>query len=130
MTSAWNRLRDHPPILVRLYARTGWGRRTRSLSCAEIAIISDIPLARVQEISLLFDWDGLTIGEAKGFCAACGFDPMDIRSSLRQRDLQKKCKMRHPQPRLPHFLSASPHLETELLPLISRLKSRATSLAA
>ena len=118
----WQALDAFAPIVVRLSARFVYVHdHPRAISIREIAISSGIPLSRVIQISESFSWDDVTIGEARRFCAACNFDPTSAKDRRRQNDYIQKCQT-HPN-RPPHFLKVSPFWETELLPLIHRLRS-------
>ena len=121
----WQALDSFAPIVVRLSARFVYSHdHPRAISIREIAISSGIPLSRVIQISESFSWDDVTIGEARRFCAACNFDPTNAKHRRRQYDYIQKCQT-HPN-RPPHFLKVSPFWETEILPLIHRLKSHPT----
>ena len=116
--SPWQHLQDHPPALVRLFAR----RRTPDgvltvMTLQEIAIASGITLARVREISTQIDWSGVTVEEAQRFIAGCAFDPLSYRDRNRKAAYTRKCpKFR--------YLKASPLWKNELAPLIFRLRSK------
>jgi hypothetical protein len=89
----------------------------------EIAILADMPLARVIHIQQQFTWDEITMGDARKFCAACQFDPTNTTHRRRQFFYLRTCQIRklnHP----PRFLTRSPSWQTELLPLIRRLQCR------
>lgn len=122
----WEALEAFPPIFVRLAARrVVAGKNVVALSHQEIAIISEIPMARVIDISQSFTFDIVSIGEARAFCRACNFDPTCASDRERQREYIRRCVKTHPE-RPPHFLVASPWWETQFLPLINLLKSRAS----
>ena len=50
-------------------------KAAQAISDEEIAIVSDIPLARVRAIYDSRTWDEISVGELRSFCAACDFDP-------------------------------------------------------
>jgi len=123
----WKHLTENPPFLVRLMARRSvGGKHVVSMSLAEIAIASGLPLARVSEISASDSWDQVTVGEAARFCAACQFDPLNTLDRNRKAAYFRQCQKQPHQTRF-QFLRKSPAWKTELLPLISRLRSLRTS---
>lgn len=125
--SDWKYLTQNPPYLVRLMARRSvGGKNVVSMSLAEIAIASGLPLHRVQEISLSDTWDSITVSEATRFCAACNFDPLSTQDRNRKAAYFRACQNVPPIQRFA-FLRKSPTWKTELLPLISRLRSLRTS---
>ena len=73
----WKHLSKFSPSLVRLMARRKVSGKSKveAISNQEIAITADIPIDRVIEISMAFDWSSIPIGEAQSFCSACQFDP-------------------------------------------------------
>lgn len=74
----WKNLEKFSPSLVRLLARRQVGQskaKVEAITNQEIAVISDLSIDRVIEISMLLAWDEVPLGEAKSFCKACGFDP-------------------------------------------------------
>lgn len=73
----WKHLSKFSPSLVRLMARRKVSGKSKveAISNQEIAITADIPIDRVIEISMAFDWNLIPIGEAQSFCLACQFDP-------------------------------------------------------
>lgn len=120
--TVWQCLAEFPPVMVRLAARRPLTSTScASLSYAEIAIASALPIARVVEISHLFSWDTVTIGELRRFCAACYFDPSSHRDRDRQYDILRKCKKQPNQP--PRYLRRSPYWRSEILPLIEHLRT-------
>ncbi len=126
MKTAWQWLEEFPPIVVRLVARRGRAGNSRWIDSAEIAIESDIPLARVQAIGECFDWTDVTVGEVRRFCAACRFDPTVFRDREAQRIYLYVCMTRKlSQP--PAYLRRHPAWTAEILPLLHRLKSRPPS---
>lgn len=124
MKSAWRHLHDNPPAMVRLMARRRiTGKQVVALTLREIAIASGMPLARVTEISFRDSWSGIGIDEAEKFCAACQFDPTRYADRNRKDAYNRACKRHRPF----KYLMVSPVWETELKPLISRLRSRTPS---
>jgi len=76
MRTTWALLDEYPPYLIRCFAKKRLtGKRIRAISDEEIAIVSDIPLARVRAIYDSRTWDEISVGELRSFCAACDFDP-------------------------------------------------------
>lgn len=118
----WRAFADHPPALVRLYARRRIGRAIEAITAEEIAITSGIPLARVQEISSKLTWDEVSIAEAERFCLGAGFDPTSAKDRNRERSYSLKCrqlKLNRPFP----WLKRHPRFTSEFLPLIVALKT-------
>jgi len=116
----WRAMSSHPPALIRLYARKVRGRTIEAITGEEIAIVSGIPLDRVQEISALTNWDSVTIPEAERFCLACNFDPTSARDRNRERAYSRTCR----RPNRPRFLwlKNHPKYRSEFLPLIEVLR--------
>ena len=84
MRTTWALLDEYPPYLVRCFAKKRLtGKRIRAISDEEIAIVSQIPLARVRAIYDSRTWDEVTVHELRWFCSACDFDPED--SAARNR---------------------------------------------
>ena len=76
MRTTWALLDEYPPYLIRCFAKKRLtGKRIRAISDEEIAIVSDIPLARVRAIYDSRTWDEISVGELRAVCAACDFDP-------------------------------------------------------
>lgn len=123
----WNALAAFPPILVRISARRRvGGNNCCALSSQEIAIVADIPLDRVREISEQPIWDHITIGEAERFCKACNFDPTNPADLKRQREYARSCQT-NPN-RVPFlYLRRSPWWTTEFKPLVDLLSRFRTS---
>lgn len=72
----WQLVDQFPPYLVRCVARRRIGsKQIQAMSDEDIAILADIPLARVVEIYDRRRWDDVTVGEMRRFCSACDFDP-------------------------------------------------------
>lgn len=120
--SCWRALDLFPPIVVRLNARVptvGKGRRWPAH--AEVAISAGLSFSRVLAISESLSWERVRIGEARRFCAACGFDPTNAKDRKRMATYLNLCQKTHPnQP--PHLLRSSPQWETEIQPLIALLR--------
>lgn len=88
------------------------------MSDEEVALRSEIPVARIREISQSPNWSNIPIQEAKHFCGACNFDIFN--SADRNRAgayLRKGAKFQ--------YLKTSPHWRTTFLPLIQSMKSNA-----
>lgn len=123
--SAWKLLSEHPPALVRLFARRKVaGKNVVVMSIEEIAIASGIQLKRCIEISNQTSWDGVTIAEAERFIAGCGWDPLSYIDRNRKNAYARACQKTKSKY---HYLRKSPYWATELLPLIRRLRSVMTS---
>lgn len=122
----WHFLHDYPPALVRLCARRSvGGKHVVAISSQEIAILSGLPVSRVQEISEFTSWDEVTIAEAQKFCTACGFDPANSAHRKRQSMYLLVCRKKRPNQPLPppRYLRRSPYWTTEFLPIIQILRS-------
>jgi hypothetical protein len=118
--SAWKLLRDHPPALIRLFSRRVFApKHVRAVSIQEIAIASGMPLSRVKEIAQSVTWDDVTITEAERFCVGCNFDPLNPVHRNRQSAYERTCKTR---PHRLEFLLKAPWWESELKPLIEKLR--------
>jgi hypothetical protein len=114
----WRHLVDNPPGAVRLMARRKLQTKTiRAISDEEIAIASGIPLARVQAIYHLKNWDGVPVGELRGFCKACGFDPFSGADRNRRNTYVRTAQWT--------YLKKSPWWATIFEPLILRMKGAA-----
>lgn len=117
----WKLLHDHPPALCRLFARRRLaGKTVVSLSLREIAIASGLKLDRVTEISQQIDWKGVTVDEAEKFVAGCQFDPFNYQDRNRKQAYENACLRTKTKFQ---FLRKSPYWESELKPLILRLRS-------
>ena len=117
--TAWEIIALFPPPLVRLMARRRVGSRTiLALSDEEVALRSGMPMARVQEIYFLIDWDHVTIDEMRKFCKGCAFDLFNSDDRNRAFSYQRSCGG------TPSFfyLKRSPHWESVFKPLILHLK--------
>lgn len=126
--SPWQRLKDHPPILVYLYARRSLTRgspKVAALSLEEVSIGAAIPLGRVTDISWQTDWNGISIPEAERFCAACNFDPLNANDRNRNNTYIRVCQSNPAS--LYAYLKKSPLWKTEFLPRLKLLKSRTIS---
>ena len=120
-TNFWAALRSSPPIMVRLSARCSkGGNNCRALSSEEIAIVADIALDRVLEISALPTWAEVTLGEAERFCRACNFDPTNPSDIKRQREYARSCLTNPNRPPF-QYLRRSPWWQTEFRPLVELL---------
>ena len=74
----WKNLEKFSPSLVRLLARRSVNNsksKVEAISNQEIAVMSQMPLDRVIEISMSKSWENVKVGEAQSFCSACSFDP-------------------------------------------------------
>lgn len=115
----WQQLAAFPPIKVRLLAQVEGGRYHRAITNAELAIAGSFTLARVEEISRLFEWESLTLTEVIRFCSACQFNPLDAHDRKRIADYESKCLQRNSKPF--QWVTRSPAYETEFRPLIRLL---------
>lgn len=72
MTDLVKRLNHLPPFLCRIMARKkkGWA----PMSIADIAIKSGLTRFKVAKISVLRQWDNVTISDAEKFATGCGVD--------------------------------------------------------
>jgi len=116
----WRAFADHPPALIRLYARRRNGRTVEAITAEEIAITSGIPLSRVQEISAKVEWEGVSLAEAERFCAGANFDPTSAKDRNRERAYNLKCHQNRPRFQ---WLKRHPRFVSEFLPLIVALKN-------
>lgn len=73
----WDKFRQYPPPLVRVFARRREAKRAFELTDQEIAVTARLPVKRIVEISQTPTWDEVPIGEARAFCRGCNFDPLD-----------------------------------------------------
>jgi hypothetical protein len=120
--SPWKLLTEHPPALIRLFAR----RRAENgvtvvMTMQEISISSGIPIARCREISGRVDWSDVTVEEAQRFIAGCGWDPLNYKDRNRKNAYTRSCQTAK---RKYHYLKSSPLWATELAPLITLLRSK------
>ena len=112
----WDFLEAFPPPYCRILAKQpGGGMGDLSITDAEIAIESGIPLSRVREISQQPSWDSVTQDEMRRFFSACKFDPTKCADRMRVYRYNKICEKRKTPPF--HYLRRSPKWETEFLPL-------------
>lgn len=118
-------LEAFPPIKCRLLAHNGNNHTPRALTHAEIAIAGGFTLQRVMELSRMPDWENVTFGEMRRFCAACNFSPFSARDRRRLADNESKCLQRQSRPF--QWLTRSPAYQTEFLPLIRLLSQPARS---
>lgn len=118
-TTFWEALRQYPPWYVRLMAKAG---RAAVMSEVDIAIASGIEINRLREIIGGNDYEGVTLGEMRHFFAACKFDPTATRDRNRARNYDFICKTRGALPF--RYLRKSPKWESEILPILKRLKER------
>lgn len=92
MHSFWDKLASFPPVMVRLLARTVTsGGGVRPLTNEEIAInwrLTDPSRTAndVMSFSWRMTWDGVHIGEARGFMEACGIY-LEDRNNLRKHSV-------------------------------------------
>lgn len=113
----WECLEAYPPPYCRLLAKEpGGGSADMSVTDAELAIRSGIPLSRVREISRMESWVGVPVDEVRRFLAGCNFDPTNPVHRQRVRTYEKQCTKRKSVPF--HYLRRSPKWETEFLPLL------------
>lgn len=115
----WAQLEAYPPIKVRLLAHTDHHSYPAWIPDAELAILSGLTLDRVQALSRMEDWDDVTFGEFKTFCAACRFDPTVAYDRNRVNQSEYKCLKTNSRPF--QWLTRSPAYETEVKPLLRRL---------
>lgn len=118
-------LEAFPPLKVRLMAKTDAIHVPVAITHAEFAIAGGFTLQRVLELSRMMNWDEMTLGEFKRFCAVCGFNPLSARDRARLSDYESKCI--HRQSRPFQWLTRSPAYQTEFLPLIRLLSQPARS---
>tara|TARA_R100000005_G_C4996931_1_gene203716 strand:+ start:1942 stop:2304 length:363 start_codon:yes stop_codon:yes gene_type:complete len=74
----WKNLEKFSPSLVRLLARRSVNNtksKVEAISNQEIAVLAQMPVDRVIEISMSRSWDNVLVKEAQAFCSACAFDP-------------------------------------------------------
>lgn len=116
----WQAFAEAPPALIRLYARKRKGKTVEAITAEEIAIVSGIPLSRVQQISSQTDWTGISLAEAQAFCIGADFDPTSARDRNRERSYSRKCIQNRPRFQ---WLKRHPKFESEFRPLIVLLKN-------
>lgn len=108
-----------PPVLLRVFARSeSRGKGVVSLSNREIAIMSGLPLAKVERLSALHSWSGVTFGDMVSFFDGCRFNPMD---NTHRNRLFAYLNSNGGSPQY-QFVKRSAHYESELLPLLSNPK--------
>ena len=73
----WDKFRQYPPPLVRVFARRREAKRAFELSDQEIAVAARLSVDRIIEIAHTPTWDDVTLGDARAFCRGCNFDPLD-----------------------------------------------------
>ena len=127
----WNFLAAYPPPYCRLFAKeAGGGMSDLSVTDAELAIRSGIPLSRIREISRCPTWNDIPTEEMRRFFEACNFDPTNATHRERVKQYERVCKTRKTVPF--HYLRRSPKWETEFLPLylmvLKIMQSRGESL--
>lgn len=122
--SFWAIWKEYPPIYIRLLARrkVGSGKHIKDIPTEEIAIISGLPLARIEQIQQQLTRDGVSIPEMERYCLGCNFDPTNAADRTRLQAYLYACQK---NPKRPTFLylRKSPRWETVYRPLIRRLKS-------
>lgn len=117
-------MNEYPPIKVRLMAHDA-AHHPQWIPDAELAIITGIPLTRLQAISRMPDWSAVTVGEMQRFVSGCRFDPTQSRDRIRLQDYESKCLTRQSLPF--QWLRRSPLFQTECLPLIRLLSEQENS---
>lgn len=117
-TEFWVIIKDFPPPLVRLMARTCENDEVRGISDQEVAIGSGLTLERVREIAYMKNWDTVTIDEMRRFFAGCNFDP------CKSRDRNRACAYNRSAKGSPSFryLRNTPHWQDTYMPLIQHFK--------
>jgi len=74
--SVWELLDKYPPSLVRLMARRKVGvKQVVAMTDQEIAIRTELPVERIEQIYWEPNWDNISFGEVREFIRACNFDP-------------------------------------------------------
>ena len=115
----WKYLKKFSPALVRLLARRQVGTskaKVEAITNQEIAVTADLPVDRVIEISMLLDWEEVTIGEAIRFFKACGFDPFSSADRNRASAyLRAGATFK--------YLQNHPHWDTFFKPLIQHVQA-------
>lgn len=122
MKDNWKFIDDNPPWLIRLLARRRIGAGKRSvvaISDEEIAITAELPVDRIRAIYHLRSWNGVPVGELRGFCRGCKFDPL----KYEDRNRAKAYGCSEPQFA---YLKRSPWWNSIFLPLIERMKPKSS----
>jgi len=116
----WEQVELYPPALVRLMARRreGGKKAVVALTDEEIAIDSDLPLARVQDIYWMKNWDSIPFGEIRSFIQACRFDPTNAADRNRAN-----AYVHQPGGPKYRYLQTSPLWKSTFKPLICYLKN-------
>lgn len=114
--TCWEFISAYPPPYCRCLAKKqGSGCGDMSITDAELAIKTDIPLARIQAISRMEDWAEVTVSEMRRIFSAINFDPTSSRDRARINRYQNVCQKRKTTPF--RYLRMSPKWESEFLPL-------------
>jgi hypothetical protein len=123
----WEVLTEFPPYYVRCLAKNPKPGRGADLaiSDADIAIVADLEINRVREISRMTDWKEVRITEFLAFTTACNFDPTDSNDRRRAYQYEYICTKRKVVPF--GYLRSSPKWESEFLPLVKIIMSRLRS---
>jgi hypothetical protein len=112
----WEYIDSYPPPYCRILAKKkGSGSGDMAITDAELAIKTGIPLSRVQQISKMETWAGVTNAEMRSIFEAINFDPTNSQDRSRVNRYQLVCQKRHSTPF--RYLRMSPKWETEFLPL-------------
>lgn len=112
-----SQINNFPPVLLRVFARTGSrGKNVTSLSNREIAIISGLPVSKVEFLSTQKSWDNVLFSEMIAFFEGCRFNPFDPHDRNR---LFAYLATNSGNPQY-QFVKRAPHYETELKPILLR----------
>lgn len=119
------KLKNFPPIAVRLLARTESMKRSgipgtlhwcHALTTKEIAAASGLDPQKVEAISKLQSWDGVPVDMMMNFLRGCGADLDDRNWLSNSRRMQTNFFSKRS---LPRYLLKSPEWHTVLHPLIA-----------
>jgi hypothetical protein len=120
--NTWALVDKYPPYLVRCLAKKKTGtKQIQAISDEDIAILADIPLARVREIYNSWTWGEATVQEMRGFCSACDFDP----ESSSDRNRLSAYKNQKGGPKFT-YLKKSPWWNSVFRPLIMKFLKHET----
>tara|TARA_Y100000004_G_scaffold74375_1_gene83539 strand:- start:277 stop:639 length:363 start_codon:yes stop_codon:yes gene_type:complete len=115
----WKNLKKFSPSLVRLLARRSVDNsksKVEAISNQEIAVLAQMPVDRVIEISMTSEWDNITVGEVQSFCKACCFDPFNSADRNRASAYLKSGATFA-------YLKKHPHWNTFFKPLIHHVQT-------
>lgn len=109
----WEIFDFFPPIFVRILAREKVGKSAvRVLTDEEISIRGELGLDLVREVSVLHNWDDVTLGVARKFCKGCNLDVFDWRVRNSAYALASGGSFA--------YLKCSPEWKTKFLPLLRK----------